>query len=295
MSKTKLKNASYSIHILLRQVKLSFQTKHAYKDMLNLCVKHLDKLGFQIDNIRQLKQKHIYALTKQWRDENLNVATIKNRLSTLRYACRLLNKANVVFANAKYSIGNRSYIPTENKAIKEIDLSKIDDLYIKQSIQLQKQFGLRREESIKFNPSFADKGDHIELKASWTKGGIHRIIPITTQEQRECLNQAKELCGKNSLIPQGKSFINQRNLYDRLTHQAGLFNLHGLRHAYAQQRYFTLTKQLNNGNGWQAPLDGGVKTTKLTKQEKVIDRQAREIISRELGHCRIAITKIYLS
>lgn len=39
------------------------------------------------------------------------------------------------------------------------------------SLQLQQAFGLRREESIKFQPRYADRGDHIALKGSWTKGG----------------------------------------------------------------------------------------------------------------------------
>ena len=37
------------------------------------------------------------------------------------------------------------------------------------SLELQQAFGLRREEAIKFIPSFADRGDHLVLKASWTK------------------------------------------------------------------------------------------------------------------------------
>lgn len=37
--------------------------------------------------------------------------------------------------------------------------------------EMQAAFGLRREESIKFAPSFADRGDSVVLKPSWTKGG----------------------------------------------------------------------------------------------------------------------------
>ena len=39
------------------------------------------------------------------------------------------------------------------------------------SLELQRAFGLRREEAMKFQPSYADQKDHITLKASWTKGG----------------------------------------------------------------------------------------------------------------------------
>jgi integrase len=52
------------------------------------------------------------------------------------------------------------------------------------SLELQQAFGLRREEAMNFQPSFADRGDHIMLKASWTKGGKERIIPVRTEAQR---------------------------------------------------------------------------------------------------------------
>jgi len=138
------------------------------------------------------------------------------------------------------------------------------------------------------------KGDYIELKSSWTKGGIRRIIPITNKEQRICLNEIKKICGNESLIPEEKSFIEQRNLYDRLTHNAGLYNLHGFRHAYAQRRYLELTAQFSKTNGWRSSLDGGKAHNKLNNYEKEIDLKVRAIIANELGHSRVSISKIYV-
>ena len=69
-------------------------------------------------------------------------------------------------------------------------LDKIRDAHVRMSLELQRAFGLRREEAIKFSPSYADRGDHLELKASWTKGGKARVIPIRTAEQREVVNRA---------------------------------------------------------------------------------------------------------
>jgi len=63
--------------------------------------------------------------------------------------------------------------------------------------------------------------------------------------------------------------------------------MHGLRHAYAQQRYRELT-------GWLAPAAGGPTVNALTPEQKAIDRQARLTISRELGHEREQITSVYL-
>lgn len=39
------------------------------------------------------------------------------------------------------------------------------------SLRLQRVFGLWREGSIKFQSAYADRGDHIALKACWCKAG----------------------------------------------------------------------------------------------------------------------------
>ena len=121
------------------------------------------------------------------------------------------------------------------------------------SLELQRAFGLRREEAIKFAPGYADRGDHLVLKASWTKGGKVRMVPIRSEDQRAILERAHRLAGKGSLIPASRSYRQQLRIYERHTANAGLSKLHGLRHAYAQQRYEALT-------GWRSPAAGGPST-----------------------------------
>ena len=118
------------------------------------------------------------------------------------------------------------------------------------SLELQQAFGLRREEAIKFIPSYADRGDHIQLKPSWTKGGKARTIPVRTEAQRQVLDRAHQLAGKGSLIPSTKNYRQQLRIYEAETARAGLSKMHGLRHAYAQTRYEELT-------GWKSPAAGG--------------------------------------
>ena len=79
----------------------------------------------------------------------------------------------------------------------------------------------------------ADRGDRLVLKAPWCKGGWKREIPIRTAWQREVLNQAHRLVGRGSVIPSGRSYVEQVKLYERQTAAAGLHRLHGLRPAYA--------------------------------------------------------------
>ena len=54
---------------------------------------------------------------------------------------------------------------------------------------------------------------------------------------------------------------------------------HGQRHEYAQMRYQELT-------GWAAPVAGGPRSKELTAAQKLLDREARLTISRDLGHER---------
>ena len=155
------------------------------------------------------------------------------------------------------------------------------------SLELQQAFGLRREEAIKFMPDYANRGDHLVLKDSWTKGGKARVVPVRTDAQRAVLERARRLAGKGSLIPSAKNYRQQLRVYEAETSRAGLSKLHGLRHTYAQVRYAALT-------GWRAPAAGGPASKSLSGSERALDQEARLTISRELGHEREQITSVYL-
>ncbi len=62
--------------------------------------------------------------------------------------------------------------------------------------------------------------------------------------------------------------------------------MHGLRHAYAQDRYEELT-------GWQCPAIGGPDRTVLSPEQKALDQEARPTVSQELGHERTQIVAAY--
>jgi hypothetical protein len=63
--------------------------------------------------------------------------------------------------------------------------------------------------------------------------------------------------------------------------------MHGLRHLYAQTRYEELT-------GWKAPAAGGPTASMLNHVQRILDHNARQTISYELGHERPEITAVYL-
>ena len=114
-----------------------------------------------------------------------------------------------------------------------------------------------------------------------------RVIPIRTEKQREVLNRAHKLAGKGSLIPSARNYVQQVRIYDGNTIRAGLSKMHGLRHAYAQQRYEELT-------GWKSPAAGGPISKALSAEQREKDYQVRLVISREMGHEREQVTAVYL-
>ena len=239
---------------------------------------------------RSISPKHIEALTQHWLQSGVAAATMKNRMSAIRWWAGKVNKQNVVArSNDHYGLPRRQYSNGATKAtnIDKDQLERITDPHVRMSLELQRAFGLRREEAIKIQPTLADKGQTIWLKPSWTKGGREREIPIRTETQRQLLDQAKILGGKGSLIPGHKTYVQQLRLYEGQCIRAGLSRMHGLRHAYAQKRFAEIT-------GFESPAKGGPKRNELTDEQRALDKKARAAISRELGHNREAITVVYL-
>lgn len=267
----------------------SYATQSKRLHHLMLIANQLYDAGFRGMKPRLLKPKHVEALVKDWLRQELAIGTVKNRMSVLRWWADKVDKRSVVArSNAYYGIPDRQFVTNTSKAkeISSLDLERIRDPYVRLSLELQRAFGLRREEAIKFSPDFADRGDHITLKSSWTKGGRERDVPIRTNEQRALLGRVRQLVGTGSLIARDRNYIQQLRVYERQISNAGLSKLHGLRHAYAQTRYEELT-------GWKAPAAGGPVTKALSPGQKVMDRVARRTISHELGHSREQLISVY--
>jgi hypothetical protein len=250
----------------------------------------LETCGFRNLDIQNFKPKHIEALVALWKERELAIGTIKNNMIELRRLAEYIGKENIVKrTNREYGIDNRTFVTNVSKAneVTKEQSSHVTDPYTKASLRLQREFGLRREESIKIQPAWADLGDRLRLKDSWTKGGKYREVPIITAAQRAALDDAKALVGKGSLIPKGMSYKDQLERFKAQCEKAGISHVHGLRHLHAQERYEALT-------GWKAPACGGPTSKQLTPEQKARDRAVRLLISKELGHEREQITSVYL-
>lgn len=281
---------TYTLRVLCQRNRDgSHATQADRQRTLMLASRQLRQAGFRRMRASSLNSKYFEVLLARWQAEGLAAGTLKNRVAHLRWWAEKVGRAGVIPAdNAQLAIPNRNLVTQVSKA-RHLgnSLQHVRDAHVCMSLALQQAFGLRREESIKFQPRYADRGDCIVLKASWTKGGRPRTVPITTSEQRKVLDEAHQLAGAGSLIPSHKTYIQQRHTYDGHCKAAGLSNMHGLRHRYAQARYEALT-------GWKAPIAGGPVARMLTSAQRAQDVIARQTISRELGHERPQITAVYL-
>jgi site-specific recombinase XerC len=270
----------------------SFATQANRKQMLMLFGEQLWQAGFRHMRATDLKGRHVNCLLALWREQALSPATLRNRLSVVRWWAEKVDRVGVVAgSNASYGIPQRQTTARVSKAraLPADQLMRIADPYVRMSLELQRAFGLRREESIKLRPHQADQGDRLVLQGSWTKGGRPREMPIQTAVQREVLDRAKALVPTTTgaLIPPDKRYVEQLRRYEHWTTRVGLSKMHGLRHAYAQDRFLALT-------GFPCPAAGGPARAALTAAQREADADARLLISAELGHGREAITAVYL-
>jgi len=292
-----MSNLKYQLQgLMLRNKDGSFASQAERRKTLILVASQLKCGGYRLSSVNSLKPKHVNHLVSRWQSEGLSSGTIKNRMSHIRWWAEKVGKSSMLPKSNNGSnqaiqldIEKRTYVSNDSKG-KELDLDKlnqVNDNLVKLSLRLQQEFGLRREEAIKFSPSFANRGDKIVLKSSWTKGGRPRSIPIKTHAQKVLLKEIEDTVGRGALIRTDRNYIQQLKSYEWQTSRVGLDKNHGLRHMYAQKRYLELT-------GWQAPLNGGPTNKNLTAEQKAIDRVVRLKISEELGHSREQITAIYL-
>ena len=171
----------------------SYATRHAREAILTQIANQLHELGFRDMKATSLKPKHVTALVELWKSQGLSAGTIKNRMTELRWWAEKVNKQNVMARdNEHYGIARRQYVTNLDKSrtLTSGDLGKVTDPYTQFSLKLQAVFGLRLEESIKIRPEWADRGDRLSLKDSWTKGGRAREMPIRNEQQRAVLEEA---------------------------------------------------------------------------------------------------------
>jgi len=272
-------------------------TRSNRNEILKDAARQIKDAGFRNLRVGGLKPKHIDAAIAGWRASGIADRTLANRVAVLRFVAKAIHKENIVpRTNAEIGIERgQPRHSTESKAVSASDASLAianvggtseNAKFYQASLTLCKEFGLRREEAQKIVPEIAHKGDFLELRGSWCKGGRPRDIRITTEAQRNALARAKEVSAGKSLIPSEKSYIAHSRAFQSATARQGI-SAHQLRHAYAQNRYQKLT-------GKMPPNLGGKPKREMDLAERLVDREARLEISTELGHGREDVVNAYL-
>ena len=171
----------------------------------------LHDLGFKGLRATGLKRKHAVALVREWQRQGRSIGTMKNRTAHLRWWAERIGRPAVVPSNSDLGIANREYVTNEDRSV-VLDpdkLALVKDEHVVMALRMEGDFGLRREEAIKFTPSRDDRGDRIRLKGSTTKGGRPREVPVLKDSQRRLLDEARRLAGGGALIPPDRNYRQQ--------------------------------------------------------------------------------------
>ena len=303
------KDMAYAAINALKEEGYSYQSVASMSDRFNQFAAHM-KGEYGIKDMRSVERSHVleYAQHIQGRVNagELSVSTAHNYISAVNKVLEIARGDRELHVGAVRDAGldRRDNICKESKSsTPEQHQNAVNSVSgrLGVMIELQRSLGLRFEESAKIDAKQAVKEALNKQQVTivkGTKGGRSRTVPITKIEQVEKLKAAAGYQQNNqSLIPAHQSYAQFRKECYKQVEQNHKF--HSGRHAYAQQRYETLT-------GAQSPVVAGVAHGRehqgylaaklnITAAEAVrLDKAARLIIAKELGHSRTSVTNNYL-
>jgi len=284
----------------------SYKTQYNHKTEVNRFVSELRELGYGVQRWDNLSMKHVAEVVNAWQERGLSPATIKEYLSGVRVCAGFYGNDRVAeSANAEFGIENRVYVSNQDKSTpldtyqqavdRLVSSPDIRDHAVAAQLQLQRNLGLRVEESTKFVPGRDVLADGRAYISAGTKGGRERMLPAEVVQSpgaqaaiKYAAQVAQEL-GKKNTIPRDMTERQYRSYYGRAVRSAGLTRAnggtsHGNRHAWAQTRYKELTgfdSRIKHASREEFALAAG----RARGQEwPKIDRDARLQIKSELGH-----------
>lgn len=240
---------------------------------------------------------YLYMLTVAG---DMSVSYAQNILSSCNVVLTCLREDYKVTVSPARIIGNRSYVreipPQMNRekvssAARELRFRGHERSAC--TIELCRDLGLRIRESVLLNCTRAHKEGikkgYIQITRG-TKGGrgnyIARKVPVHSEKLVSLERAAKLQKKSENLIEPGYNLVQHmkhvRNTFNSVKANHDLAKIHDLRAAYACERYRDITRS-------DAPCVAGQRIP-----DKDLDRHARAIISRELGHERIDVTSAYV-
>ena len=286
--------------------KASNRTTEAAGQALRTIFRLLVKLGYRLEDPRNISEKHIKALCAEWHRLNRSPKTIQGYLSHLRIFCGWIGKKGLVKDVYFYlpQVPKEDLrVPTGTKRSKSwaevgIDVgAKVAEAMVLDwrfglMIMAQVAFGLRLFEVLQMQPWKCDKGD--KFAAYETKGGRPRDIDIDTPVQRAVMDFIKSKIGKKEYLGwlvqtdgSAASLKYSRRRYNYLMVKIGINKAmaevtgHGLRAQFAENA--ALLRDL-------IPATLGGTPGQMPREDLDLTRLQ---VSELLGHSRKSITGAY--
>lgn len=283
-----------------KRQRVGLNTSARRRQELFLAFTTLQKLGFRLKDVRQLKGRHIQALVEEWDASEHEAGTIKGRLSHLRWLAMWLGKDGMIRPAEAYVADparvRRRSVATEDRswttnnvdvATELAGVSKMD-ARIGMQLELAHAFALRVREAMLFRPHIDDLGAMLHIRQG-TKGGRDRMVEVKTPEQRAVVDRAKAfaLMPHHSMVDSRLTVAQgRRRLYYvlervKLTRKGKGVTAHGLRHENLNDLFESIA-------GVPSPVRGATERADLATEIK-----ARTIVSESAGHSRLSIGGAY--
>ncbi len=299
----KLKNA---FDVEGRRV-VSAATKHSRAQVLRQAINDLYCLGYQIQKIENLGERHVYALARHWEKQCLSGSTIEWRFSCMRALENWIGKPGLVrspehyFDNPEAAKRTHASKPGEVKAwtVKDVDIqAKIievaqDDLHVALQLMVGWVFVLSPLESWTLRPALADRGH--TLMVNWgTRRPRDRVVQINSEAKRAVLDLLKEYVSSatSSLVPAHYQLEGWKAHFYEVCRRHGISRATGIvSHNFNPDGADVIFLKLCSEFRSKVPIP-----KEAAGMSRGVDREDlnRRIVAEYLGHSRPQIVNCYL-
>jgi integrase len=277
----------------------SERTQELTRKVVYANLRILHGLGYRIEHIDNLRDKHLEAIVRYWWEHSYAPKTIQNNFSRLKIFCGWMGRGNMIRRGGaaaylpdvpKEQLRVQTYTDTTKSwsgngvhVEQMLETAKLEDTRWYCMLLLGLFFGLRQKEMLGLKPWAADKGRYLNIDGNIAKGGRPRVILLednkTGEFQRLVLNYVKRQCRKGEgLCWPGLTMEQGRKRYFHYMRKHGLtkgelgVTGHGLRAEYAENEAMR--------RGLLPPSLGG---TRHQLPKESITAIAQEV-SNNLGH-----------
>ena len=278
---------------------LSYKSRKRYQEAMMRYCKYL-AAAWQLEKIRNISGKHLEAYAQYLQDCGKAPSTIKTELSAIRFWHDKMDDGGkyplpsnkellAVLERREYGKVDRTWSGTEYERYLELCREAGKESFADVA-QLARHLGLRIHEAFWLDTATAEKALRTGILTVKGKNGKWRDLPVEEPELsllKRCLKGTRR--GHKLFVPDevathrqieaAQHFLLSLRKLVRDPGSTSPLTYHGLRHNYAVERYNRIR---------DAQLATGA-------SENDADHEARQQVSRLLGHERLEVTRIYLA